>query len=81
MMKALLLTILLLFSAPTPAAEDNLTPAAVEFDNHWTIFINDLAGCQKDREKCNPAYGRINYAEFNKAEKAARRLFHHEPAK
>ena len=80
-MKSLLFALALLVTTPTPAAEDNFLQLVVDFDKHWTRFINDLAGCTNTGQACNPRNGHLNYAEFMKAEKAARHLFHHEPAK
>lgn len=81
MMKAIVVALVLLFTTPTPAAEDNFLEQVVVFDKHWVLFLNELAGCSTPNAPCDPRQGHINYGEFAKAEKAARRLFHHEPAK
>lgn len=49
-----------------------------QFNQHWDKFLRAYLACPPEvgtERDCKPALGRIDYPEFQRAEKAARKLF------
>lgn len=77
-MKRLLLLAVVLVSLPASAGIDDLAVRIAAFHQHYNAFIRAFYGCPKsarDIEECDPRNGIIDYGEFQKAAKAAKKLF------
>lgn len=79
-MKLLIFALFLTIIAPAQLARDTaFTSDMVNFHNHWNTFMREYFGCPKDAtdvDQCEPHLGVINYGEYNKVRKAAKKLFH-----
>lgn len=60
---------------------DYLTHLDIQnFDKHWVAFMRDRYGCPNfedaiDWKNCNPKLGSVNFSEYEKARKIAKRIF------
>jgi hypothetical protein len=53
-----------------------------KFEKHWQVFLKELFGCKDvglvSPESCKPSEGKIDYAAWEKARKAAKDMFEYE---
>lgn len=70
-------------SLAAPLGDDSFFRDVCEFEKHWVLFVNGLAGCPSGTlygadTKCDPSNRRFDMKEFNQAKRIAKRLFQDE---
>ena len=84
-MKTIILTIMLAVIAPAEIQRDTeLTDSIFAFQNHWDKFLRAYFGCPKtaaSTAECSVNTGVIDYGEWIKARKEAKKLFKFEEEK
>lgn len=77
-MRTIVVAFVLAFATTAQVVDTQLTDDIHNFHKHWDKYIRTYFGCGQEAHstaECNPALATIDYAEWIKARKAAKKLF------